>query len=191
VSTGMDPNDVTRFIELADNTMQTARGALQGLIHLIDTMDEAETSYRGAQEDFRGIIERLVAAVRKLGPNARTRRRWQTGVAISALIAGVLGLLWSTRLSHGFGASLLEALAVAFLTYVAIDVLLHWMVTVPSREREDIERQIDEAVEVTEQSLATLRELEAVFSTGREWIDELKATPGLFEEAGSESTITR
>jgi hypothetical protein len=171
----VDPNDPTSVMELQQKVMAGQNDTLFRMRDLIVSMGEANSQFLDLQRTFREKTDGLVAAAQRLAPKARERQRWQSIVAVAALLGGGLGLLWSTRLGHGFGEALLEALAVALLTYFAIDVLLRWVVSVPNREREELERRLEDITENVADASDQFRILEEKLSQGNEWLQEMAA----------------
>ncbi|HZN13746.1 MAG TPA: hypothetical protein VFB78_05735 [Acidimicrobiales bacterium] len=111
--------------ELAERGL--LREQTEGLMDVVAQLGKVSASYLGS-----------VVALRQ----TRSRRhRWRTLIAVAASAAGLMTVLWSSRLDQGYGQTLLETLGAALITYVFIDLLVRWTIELPDDTFHYMEKQ--------------------------------------------------
>ncbi len=115
---------------------------------------------------FVGVAEEMVNAQKERDSKSKELAKFVRVVGSLALVFGLLALVGCSLLGHGFGQILLGALGSALLTFVLIDLLMHRLINIPSKELKKSERNVERWEETLTKSVPLMRQARSAQEAG-------------------------
>ncbi|HJP78819.1 MAG TPA: hypothetical protein VJ914_31385 [Pseudonocardiaceae bacterium] len=133
------------------------------------TLQELE-EYLNIIDEISDTTTMLVGAVDRQTQLRTIRSRVVWSVAVVSTIMGVLAIWWASGRNVGFPHDLLEAIGAALVTFSLVEVFLHWLIGIPTKQARK-QAKVVELVKTASRKMAELNKGPGV----RKRIAEMKA----------------